>query len=163
MRPIALALLLLPAVSAAAEPLLGRVSVIDGDTVEFTRGSRVRLWGIDAPESSQTCTEVNGAPWRCGAAAANALSAFIGVRNVQCQSRGTDQYRRTVATCAVAGVDLGAWLVQSGWALPYERYSHGTYRPQERVAQTAHAGLHRGTFINPWDYRHAASHDRAQQ
>lgn len=42
------------ATTAAAEDLVGRASVIDGDTIEI-HGTRIRLWGIDAPESDQLC------------------------------------------------------------------------------------------------------------
>jgi len=41
-----------PLVSAA--DLAGQPSIIDGDTLEI-HGTRVRLWGIDAPESDQLC------------------------------------------------------------------------------------------------------------
>ena len=54
---IVLALLALPAMAqgvtaevAAADPIVGRTSVIDGATLEI-RGTRIRLHGIDAPES----------------------------------------------------------------------------------------------------------------
>jgi endonuclease YncB( thermonuclease family) len=37
-----------------SDDLIGQASVIDGDTLEI-HGMRIRLWGIDAPESSQLC------------------------------------------------------------------------------------------------------------
>ena len=39
---------------AFADDLIGQASVIDGDTLEI-HGTRIRLWGIDAPESNQFC------------------------------------------------------------------------------------------------------------
>src|ERR1035437_955720 len=46
---------------ATAQNLSGQASIIDGDTLEI-HGTRIRLWGIDAPESNQLCrgrTSVN--------------------------------------------------------------------------------------------------------
>jgi endonuclease YncB( thermonuclease family) len=37
-----------------ADETIGRASAVDGDTLEI-HGTRIRLWGIDAPESSQLC------------------------------------------------------------------------------------------------------------
>jgi ATP dependent DNA ligase domain len=48
------ALLLTSASNAVAADLIGQASIIDGDTLEI-HGTRIRLWGIDAPESSQLC------------------------------------------------------------------------------------------------------------
>ena len=53
-------LLPVPATTSA----FGRASVIDGDTIEI-RGERIRLWGIDAPKSSQLCHRGHSA-WRFG-------------------------------------------------------------------------------------------------
>jgi endonuclease YncB( thermonuclease family) len=47
-------LILMPVSAGSADNLVGQASVIDGDTLEI-HGTRIRLWGIDAPESSQLC------------------------------------------------------------------------------------------------------------
>jgi len=56
LRYCAAALLSLVACTSAAftVDLIGQASIIDGDTLEI-HGARIRLWGIDAPESSQLC------------------------------------------------------------------------------------------------------------
>ena len=80
------ALILAPAFAAAADNLAGQASVIDGDTLEI-HGTRIRLWGIDAPESSQLCRGEDSLQYRCGAKAANDLDAFIASRTVNCLPR----------------------------------------------------------------------------
>jgi endonuclease YncB( thermonuclease family) len=51
--------LVLLSLALAQGVLVGRASVVDGDTMEI-QGVRVRLWGIDAVESSQTCLVPGG-------------------------------------------------------------------------------------------------------
>src|SRR6476619_6655596 len=69
--------------SAGPQQLAGQASVIDGDTLEI-HGTRIRLWGIDAPEHDQFCRGDDSLPYRCGAAAANKLDVFIAHRPVYC-------------------------------------------------------------------------------
>jgi hypothetical protein len=40
--------------TARSDSFTGQASIIDGDTLEI-HGTRIRLWGIDAPESSKLC------------------------------------------------------------------------------------------------------------
>lgn len=128
----------------------GVASVIDGDTLQI-QGTKIRLFGVDAPESTQTCQR-GRQTYPCGREAANELSDFLGQKTVTCQRRDTDRYGRTVAVCYLGNVDVNAWLVGSGYALAYREYSTD-YVPQENAARKARKGIHAGTYVNPSDYR----------
>jgi endonuclease YncB( thermonuclease family) len=62
---------LLLAFPAFAGDITGTARIIDGDTIEAA-GERIRLHGIDAPESKQTC-EWPGKTIPCGRLATLAL------------------------------------------------------------------------------------------
>jgi endonuclease YncB( thermonuclease family) len=89
------ALIFGPISATLADDLTGQVSVVDGDTVEI-HGSRIRLWGVDAPESTQLCRGADSERYRCGAQAANDLDAFIASRVVNCLPINLDRYGRNV-------------------------------------------------------------------
>lgn len=117
--PAAFASLL--SVPAAAETLSGPAKVIDGDSLEVA-GSRVRLFGIDAPEATQTCDRV-GEAWACGQASAEQLQGLIGTDTIVCQGSEKDVFGRLLAICRIAGVDLNRAMVAGGWATAFRRYS----------------------------------------
>src|SRR5205823_14624619 len=123
-RRALVSMLLLLSSGALADNFVGQASVIDGDTLEI-HGTHIRLWGIDAPESSQLCRGEDSSQYRCGAQAANDLDAYIARRAVNCVALSLDRYGRTVATCSVDGADLGEWLVRNGLALDWPQYSKG--------------------------------------
>ena len=107
------------------------------------------MHGIDAPERRQLCL-IDGKRWQCGQDAANILAEFISSRTVTCKDLGRDRYKRIIARCAVAGEDMGIWLVSEGLAFAYRRYSLD-YADQEAEAQAARRGLWAGEFVKPWD------------
>jgi endonuclease YncB( thermonuclease family) len=135
-----------------AADLTGQASVIDGDTIEI-HGTRIRLWGIDAPESTQLCRNEDSLQYRCGAKAANALDVFIARRPISCTPISQDQYGRTVATCTAESTDLGEWLVSNGLALDWPNYSKGMYDKIQREAERAGRGMWSGSYVEPWRYR----------
>jgi hypothetical protein len=49
----------------AGEPISGIARIIDGDTLAIGE-TKIRLEGIDAPESDQVCLDRNAAKWSCG-------------------------------------------------------------------------------------------------
>jgi endonuclease YncB( thermonuclease family) len=132
--------------------LAGQASIIDGDTLEV-HGTRIRLWGIDAPESSQLCRGDDSLQYRCGAKAANDLDAFIAARPVKCSPISLDRYGRTVASCFVDGTDLAQWLVSNGLALDWQQYSKGRYQQAQHEAEHASRGIWAGSYVEPWLYR----------
>lgn len=151
---VALALVKFLVVSAHGEsaPLVGVASVSDGDTIEI-RGERVRLEGIDAPESSQLCANIEtGSAIPCGRRAAFFLSDLLASRTVSCSPTGKDRYRRMLAHCEVQGQDVGRSMVRAGWSLSFVRYSR-EYDPDEAIARAAKAGLWSMDFLPPWEFR----------
>nr|WP_245487020.1 thermonuclease family protein [Rhizobium leguminosarum] len=151
-----LAGLVLSSVSAGAEQFIGRASVIDGDTIEIA-GQRIRLNGIDVPESWQECRDAAGKPYRCGKEAAFALDEFLSKsRPTRCIRRGADRYRRVVADCfREDGRSVNSWLVRQGWALDWRRYSKGAFQHDQAAAKTARLGVWRGAFEVPCEARAA--------
>jgi endonuclease YncB( thermonuclease family) len=140
-----------PAASSAA--LRGTALVVDGDTLEVA-GTRVRLSGIDAPETDQVCLDAAARPWSCGIAAREALASAIGSLAVACKPSGLDQYARTLAACRAAdGRDLQDVMVRQGYALSFRHYSHA-YDGAEDEARGRRQGLWAGAFVAPWDWRH---------
>jgi endonuclease YncB( thermonuclease family) len=140
-----------PVGNPAHADLVGVASVIDGDTIEI-HGERIRLYGIDAPESCQTCEDASGRTWRCGQRAALALQDLIGRRTVSCQQHDIDRYGRIVAQCQQDGIDISEWLVGQGLALAYRKYSK-TYVAAEETGFAARRGMWAGSFTAPWDWR----------
>lgn len=139
--------------SAQAPELVGRASVIDGDTLEI-HGERIRLFGIDAIEAHQTCTLPTGAKWRCGGDAAKALAVHLAQKPTSCAVRGTDRYKRSVAVCRTAEGDVNDWLVRNGWAMAYRTYSTD-YVEAEAEASRAGLGIWAAQFEAPWQWRKA--------
>ncbi|WP_164876030.1 thermonuclease family protein [Falsirhodobacter deserti] len=136
-----------------AETMAGGARIIDGDTLDLN-GSRIRLYGIDAPESAQTCRR-GAREWACGKEATAALARMIGNQQLECEKRDTDRYGRTVATCEAGGTSVNTWMVRNGWAVAYRQYGGAIYGANEDAAKRDKLGIWSGTFQMPWDWRKA--------
>jgi endonuclease YncB( thermonuclease family) len=135
--------------------IAGRAQVIDGDTL--TIGDEdIRLIGIDAPEDGQVCLD-GTREWPCGEAVAAALEELTAGAEVRCEVYGRDRYQRALAVCYADDVDLNSAMVRAGAALAWYPESGAvpgpSYAAEQTVAESAGAGMWRGAFIPPWEWR----------
>lgn len=133
------------------------VRVVDGDTIAVGP-QRLRIFGIDAPELEQSCTDGRGAAYPCGVLAKQAMTDLIAGTDLKCRTVDRDRYGRPVVICVtqpitLADLDIGAVMVQKGWALDYTTYSHGAYRTEQETAKAAKLGIWMGSFELPWEWR----------
>ena len=126
------------------------IKIVDGDTIHLN-GEKIRFTGIDTPELKQTCLK-EGVKISCGVTAKQILIDIIGNNNVECISEGKDQYKRTLAECFVNNESLSGYLVRSGYAFAYRRYSK-KFIPDEDFARINKIGMWSMEFDYPWDYR----------
>ena len=126
------------------------IKIMDGDTIKIN-GEKIRFSGIDTPELKQNCIK-EGESDPCGITAKQILIDKIGNNKVICISEGKDQYKRTLAECFVNDESLSSYLVRSGYAFAYRRYSK-KFIPDENYARINKIGIWAMKFEYPWDYR----------
>ena len=136
--------------SYANNIITGIPIVIDGDTIKI-KDFKIRLDGIDTPESNQICTE-NNHKIRCGQIAANELSKKINRAPVNCYIISKDKYKRILAECFAGDESLNAWLVEQGYALAYRQYSN-KFINSENLAKMDKIGIWQYDFQLPWNFR----------
>ena len=80
------------------------------------------------------------------------LTKKIGDETPKCIREGKDFFGRTLAECFVNGESLSAYLVRSGYALAYRKYSDKFIKDEE-FAKANKLGMWAMTFQYPWDFR----------
>lgn len=146
-----------------------RYSVVDGDTLAWRPpqcllsrlgiaciGQRLRLYGVDAFESKQTCRDAQGRGWACGAVATERLRQLVGNADFACHvdHEFIDRHAREFAVCTAQGEDVGAVLVREGLAFAYGRGAQ--YLPFEAEAKAQRRGAWAGSFVRPQYFREGA-------
>ena len=126
------------------------IKIVDGDTIHLN-GEKIRFIGIDTPELKQSCLK-DGVKDLCGVTAKQILIDKIGNNNVECINEGKDRYKRTLAECFVNNESLSSYLVRSGYAFAYRRYSK-KFIPDEDYARVNKIGMWSMEFDYPWVYR----------
>lgn len=131
------------------------VRVIDGDTIEVipTEGpsERIRLLGIDAPESNQAH----------GAYSTQVLQQCVSQGQVTVEWFEQDRYQRLLGKVRAGEVDCNLNQIKQGAAWHYKQYQNGqserdrfTYANAEVNARQHALGLWANAIVTaPWDYR----------
>ncbi|MDC1146639.1 thermonuclease family protein [Candidatus Pelagibacter sp.] len=126
------------------------LKIVDGDTIHLN-GEKIRFSGIDTPELKQTCFK-DDVKNLCGVKAKQILINKIGNNTVECISEGRDQYKRILAECFVNNESLSSYLVRSGYAFAYRKYSK-KFIKDEDYAKANQIGIWSMKFEYPWEYR----------
>ena len=143
--------------SADIKFIYGKAKVIDGDTININ-GEKIRFAGIDAPESfyrgkKQVCY-LNEKEVFCGELSKEKLKEKIGSNIIFCKKeKNKDIYRRTLAECFVNGKSLSIFMVRTGYAFDFVRYSKEKYAKDEEYAKTNKLGIWNMKFEYPWEWR----------
>ena len=126
------------------------LKIVDGDTIVLN-GEKIRFSGIDTPELKQTCMNGDQKVF-CGKLAKMLLVKKIGNKTPECIREGRDVYKRTLAECFINGESLSAFLVRSGYAFAYLKYSDKFIKDEE-FAKKNKLGMWSMKFEYPWDFR----------
>ncbi|MEP2668839.1 MAG: thermonuclease family protein [Cyclobacteriaceae bacterium] len=136
--------------TGSVDPFVGKVTkVIDGDTIEVLRDGkaiRLRLNGIDAPESGQ--------PY--GTKAKEFAASILAGKEVSVVPHSQDRYGRTIADIYLSD---GSWfnktIVAAGFAWHYKQYSKDSELANAEVtASEFKLGLWKDPNpIAPWEWR----------
>ena len=126
------------------------LKIIDGDTIVLN-GEKIRFSGIDTPELKQTCMKGEQKVF-CGMFAKMLLIKKIGNETPKCISEGKDAYKRTLAECFINGESLSGFLVRSGYAFTFRKYSKKFIKDEE-FAKENKLGMWSMEFEYPWDFR----------
>ena len=140
--------------------IIGKANVTDGDTIKIN-DQKIRLFGIDAPETKQFCKEVYLSflifnfkrDYKCGEKSTNALKKKIKDKKIRCLIQDKkDRYRRNIGICYLKKQDINSWLVKNGYAIAYRKYSK-KYIIDEQYAEDNKLGIWQGTFMEPEKWR----------
>ena len=129
------------------------LKVVDGDTIVIN-GEKIRFSGIDTPELKQTCMKGEQKVF-CGMFAKMLLIKKIGNEIPKCINEGKDIYNRILAECFINGESLSSFLVRSGYAFAYRKYSKKFIKDEE-FAKKNKLGMWSMKFQYPWDFRKAS-------
>ena len=72
---------------------------------------------------------------------------------VTCLPEYLDRYKRVIAECFVNSESLSSYMVKSGFAFDYVKYSKGKFENDQNFAKENKLGLWNSKFDYPWVWR----------
>ncbi len=135
-----------------AYPAINGVSrTLSGDTLTLS-GRIVKLYGVAAPDISQTCADSSGRGYKCGQQSVSWLSGWLADNAVKCHILAEDERGVLTGVCMLGPYDIGAALINAGWAVADIRKTQ-VYLPYQNQAVSNKRGLWSGEFYMPWDWQ----------
>lgn len=147
---------------AQAAPNIDTLPKIQGTATVVSAGKLVIngryfvLFGLDAPDPNQTCADAKGRAYNCGQSAARWLRSWVNDYTLECRVMRANAKGSMLGTCSLGEYDIGAALVNAGWALAYTQDTT-IYQPYQAQAQKHGRGLWQGKFYKPWEWREIQS------
>ncbi len=131
----------------------GHPKVISG-SVLMLNGVKIKLFGIEAPEPTQTCENKYGNSYICGKEAIIWMRNWLNRKDVSCRilSRINKGWTTGICFSQDGKYDVAAAVVSAGWAVAYTEHTQ-IYVPYEQQAAMQKRGLWAGRFYKPWDWR----------
>ncbi|MGI9426680.1 MAG: thermonuclease family protein [Hyphomicrobiaceae bacterium] len=137
----------------AIAEIRGKASVISSAIISVN-DVRMRLDGVDPPESNQRCDLGNGMQWFCGRSAAAVLFLLVHERDVTCHDRAPrskdSAFKRV--QCYVGGVDVSAEMIRRGMAWAASD-APADYKAAEGAAMAEAVGIFQADTERAQDYR----------
>ncbi|KAL1110047.1 hypothetical protein AAG570_014071 [Ranatra chinensis] len=136
----------------SADNITGIVTwVVDGDTVHVASDGtkyKIRLYGIDAPETNQPYGKWSG----------KKLASYVLNKEVTVEVVDIDRYKRHVGIIYKGDKDINLMMVNAGYAWYYAKYCKRkdicpAYLEAEETAKTARRGLWRSLPYHPEEWR----------
>lgn len=132
-------LALSPGPPRAEEVLSGSARAFAAEVI-ILRGAKIRLAGVVAPAEGSCVDSHSGLS--CPERAKQALNELLRGQSITCRLERKVGHGSFLGTCNVAGIgDLGARLVQAGWATAGPGGGAPRYSGQEAEARAAKRGL----------------------
>lgn len=137
--------------SFASEAICKVVKVSDGDTVTCldaeNRQTKIRLYGIDAPEKKQDF----------GQKSRQTLASMVAGKIVEVEEAGRDRYGRTIGLIKSDGQNVNEEMIKRGYAWVYSQYCKKAFcedwKQAEENARNNRLGIWQERAIPPWEWR----------